>query len=962
MYNVTTKQIYSHYTCIAVIFIFFLILPFGNIAYAHKQGQVHIDSLLVELSKVNEDTGKVNLLNNLCWEYYDIGRYDVGIKYANQAQTLAEKLNYKYGIASALLFVGQTYSTQHKYYEALEKKLAALNLFEEIGNKKELADVYLNIGNIYFFINNYSEALKKNEIALKLFEELGDKQGIVDSYTIIGNVYFFHRKDYSQSLKIFLAQLKIVQEMCDSSLIAYAYSGIGSCYFALHNYSEGVKAFSIQAKIFEQLGDTANIAFAYSQLATGYLEISNNYTEALNFFFKSLKIAETINAKDQILRCYLSIGKTYSKQGKAIEGKRWYQKALVLAKENQYVDDLQKAYNGLAKSDSALGNYKAAYENYKLAVQYKDSIFNKENAQIVVQAEMQNEFDKNEAATKAERIQQALLSQHELQRQKLMRNGFIAGFAVMFLFASIFLSQRNRTKKEKMRAEKSEKFKQQFLANMSHEIRTPMNAIMGMTHLVLDTPLNEKQQNYLISINNASENLLHIINEILDLSKIEAGKMELEQIDFSIRDLVEQVKQTLQHKATEKNIDLIATVQATVPEILIGDKVRLFQILMNLVGNAIKFTEKGSVQLSVNKEQDQICFSITDTGIGIPQDKLQSIFESFTQAHSSDTRKYGGTGLGLSISKQLVELMGGNIFIESEVGSGATFSFSINLAIGLKEKLLKQHLSEQIDGSILDGLTILLVDDNADNRIVCRDTLESKSKVEIIEATNGEEALEKFAQHNFDIVLMDVQMPVMNGYEATQQIRNNFASPKKNVPIIALTASVIRSDLDKCRKAGMNDYVPKPFKPVQLFTAIAILANREIKYIKSKAAVQKNEQLTVSPHIDLTFLDNFCEGNRAKMKKYILIFLDSVPVFISKLNVAMTEFDAEEIASQVHGFKTKFAMMGMEQARLLGTQLEADCRAELPEKTVVQASTKTIKIKNHKIKKWTIQNPKKYLL
>ena len=252
--------------------------------------------------------------------------------------------------------------------------------------------------------------------------------------------------------------------------------------------------------------------------------------------------------------------------------------------------------------------------------------------------------------------------------------------------------------------------------------------------------------------------------------------MELEKIDFSLRDMIEQVKQILNYKAEEKGLELITDIDFTIPDVLIGDPTRINQVLINLTGNAIKFTEKGSVTISVSSRQlavdnsetsnakfQTLNFSIIDTGIGIPKDKLQTVFESFSQANASDTRIHGGTGLGLSISKQLVELMGGKIFIESEEGAGTVFSFEINLPIGSMERMQEQKSSEQIDGSILNGLKVLVVDDNEYNRVVVHDTLKLMADVEIFQATNGQEAIDAVCQYEFDIILMDVQMPLMNG-------------------------------------------------------------------------------------------------------------------------------------------------------------------------------------------------------
>jgi len=384
--------------------------------------------------------------------------------------------------------------------------------------------------------------------------------------------------------------------------------------------------------------------------------------------------------------------------------------------------------------------------------------------------------------------------------------------------------QKEIAEQQKVRAEKSEKAKHLFLANMSHEIRTPMNAIKGMTDILIRRDPKEDQKEYLDGIKQSSDSLLVIVNDILDISKIEAGKVELEQAPFSVNELLHNVHTIMQFKAEEKGLGLVKDIPTE--ELYVqGDSTRLRQILINLIGNAIKFTEKGLVTTALKSEYEgeklNLHFTISDTGIGVDEDKIDKIFESFEQAYSDTTRKFGGTGLGLSISKKLVELHNGKIWVESEKGKGSQFHFIIPYAIAENKPVLKpMEGSNDTIADELKGIRILLVEDNAFNVVVAQEELEDAIEaVQVDVAENGLIAVEKLKSSAYDVILMDIQMPVMNGFEATQAIRN-LEGEKANTPIIAMTANVLKEEVDLCYQAGMNDFIGKPFDTNELLNKI----------------------------------------------------------------------------------------------------------------------------------------------
>lgn len=695
--------------------------------------------------------------------------------------------------------------------------------------KTDSVSHYLELATFNAKINNFKNSLDFTQKAIDYARMNRDVNAEAGALSTLGTFYLEIKK-YDDAIESFNESIKLYNTEKPSDELAYAYYNLGLCYMEKENYSKAETNFNQAKTIYETIRIPDAIDLLNLQKGIVY-KAKGKHKQASTIFSSLIARPDTQDTYRVKAEALYQIGTIEAEQGRNNLAINYMNRALELNSRARNIDLESKIYKAMSNVYEDMSDVTNAFTTLKKHLELKDTIsaINKER----LGAEDYNKFKENEQLKRIEEAERENKQQKDANRfAKVISILAIALISILSLLSlslyknNIIRNQSNLLLKEKNnelqlakdKAEKASKARAEFLSTVSHELRTPLNAINGITHLLLEEQPKKSQLNYLESLKFSGNYLLTFINEILEINRIESSNVQAEAINFNLKLLLENIQNSLREMAQQNNNKYIVEIDDSIPDNLIGDPTKLSQIFINLINNALKFTQNGEVKviaklMELGEETTSIYFKIVDTGIGIPEEKQETIFDSFSQGSIEINRKYGGTGLGLNIVKKLIDILGGQIRLESKVGKGSTFSFGLKFGLG---SAVEVDDNKEYDETVFINKKVLLIEDNKINQMITKKMLENKQMlVEIID--NGEDAIEAVKNNYYDLVLMDVHLPGINGTIATQTIRTFDTHTR----IIALTAISLNENREMLLSYGMNDVITKPFDPENFYKVLS---------------------------------------------------------------------------------------------------------------------------------------------
>ena len=808
--------------------------------------------LAIELNNKKEEGWALNFYGIIYRRNED---YEKAAEYYQQSAAVREEVGDLAGLASCYNNLGVVHKFMGNFQEAKNHYLKSLEIRKELEQHDRLGNLNNNIALLYVEIGEYDKAIQHALDALKYHEEWEDKRGKASTLNSLGIIHK-EQKNFLKARSYFDQAMELAEEENYQDLVATLLNNLGNTYGGLGQPEEKLRYLRWALQVEQELGNKNGIATALVNLAIT-LRAQGNYQSAIEHLSKSKTIYADLGAENEIANCNIELGKVFLQLKRYDEARKHLIQGLETASRGSNLVLMEAAHRGLSNTYRALHNYPLAFLHLEALQAVRDSLYNRDKNEQIIDIQARYDFEKSQSEIqqlRAEQVEQELRISEERRMRNLI-GGISTSIALFFLGLYLFIRfqrERREAEQEKQRAQKLEQIdqlKDQFLANTSHELRTPLNGIIGLAEslrngIAGELPMKVSQNLELII--SSSRRLFNLVNDILDFSKLENQDITLVRTALDLSAATDIVLLLSQPLTGDKDIQLLNEIPADTPRVF-ADENRVQQILINLVGNAVKFTETGTVRVRAETIDGMVRISITDTGIGIPPDMHQAIFKSFEQADGSNSRKHGGTGLGLAITKQLVELHQGDIRVDSELGRGSTFSFTLPIATStqlerpssLAENRIPNKFPELPSNKNLhspvivpasaeaagfahaetESIRILIVDDEPVNLQVLDDHL-SLQGYQVTAASDGQEALDTIrgSKTAFDLIILDIMMPHMSGYEVCQKLRTQFLPSE--LPIILLTAKNRIADLMEGFEAGANDYLTKPFSREELISRI----------------------------------------------------------------------------------------------------------------------------------------------